>query len=145
VEQNQTKTLRVLVVDDNQVFLRFLERYLKSVDDLRTTTVGRAENGMQAVELARALRPDLILMDVAMPKLSGIAAAKIIRKEGCRSKIVIITAHDIAEYRRAAFAAGADAFVAKDELFDNLSSTLCKLFSTDSEGIGGHFQSEGEG
>jgi DNA-binding NarL/FixJ family response regulator len=78
---------RVLAVDDHPPFLALLRELLRATRYLER--VGEATSGEEAVEAARSLRPDIVLMDVRMPGLGGIAAAKLI-KEGCPSTLVVL-------------------------------------------------------
>ncbi|MFF0148148.1 LuxR family two component transcriptional regulator [Amycolatopsis sulphurea] len=103
---------RVLVCDDQELMRGGLRMLLESTDDL--TLAGEAENGIQAIDLATTTRPDLILMDVRMPKLDGIQATKRICAHNPDVKILMLTTFDLDEYVLAATRAGAAGFLLKD-------------------------------
>lgn len=86
--------------------------------------VGEAANGRSAVDLNSALGPDLIVMDIAMPELNGLEATRIIRKQSASTKIIVVTAMAAEPYRRAAMTMGADAFLSKGALDQELLPTI---------------------
>jgi AmiR/NasT family two-component response regulator len=104
-----TDSVRVLVVDDSEPFRRSTCRILHV---LGYEVIGEAEDGRQAVEKTLQLRPDLVLMDVEMPELSGIEAACEIQKAH-PTPIVLLTAHDSLELIRGARDAGVAAYLVK--------------------------------
>jgi AmiR/NasT family two-component response regulator len=101
--------VRVLVVDDSELFRRSTCRILQV---LGYNVLGEAENGRQAIEKTLELRPDLVLMDVEMPELSGIAAAREIQKT-LPTPVVLLTAHDSLDVIREARDAGVAAYLVK--------------------------------
>ncbi len=107
-------TIRVAVVDDQPLFCSGMGMLIESQPDLEF--VGSADDGIAALELARALRPDVILMDVRMPRLDGIAATQRIRSElpGGGPKIVVLTTFERDHAVAAALRAGADGYIMKD-------------------------------
>ncbi|MEU4517273.1 response regulator transcription factor [Amycolatopsis sp. NPDC024027] len=105
-------TTRILLCDDQQLVRVGLRMIVESQDDL--TVVGEAANGDEAVSLARDLRPDLVLMDVRMPVLDGVAATARICAELPDVRVLIITTFDLDEYAYAALRAGASGFLVKD-------------------------------
>ena len=119
---------------DKQVFLvvedfedsRFMLRRLLEIAGY---SVIEASDGEQAVELAVQKRPALILMDLSLPKLDGLAATRKIRQDETMGKvpIVAVSAHDAPESRIEAFEAGCDAYVTKPIDFDSLNALLQKL------------------
>lgn len=100
---------RVLVVDDNKVVRQTVLRVLNRVG---YEVVGEASNGVEAVEATEALRPNLVLMDVEMPKLSGIEAAREIQRR-CPTPVILVTAYDSPELIRQARDAGVMAYLVK--------------------------------
>ena len=84
-------TLRVLVVDDHELWRGHVRAALK--DDRRWSIVAEASNGFEAIEKAAALRPDLILLDIGLPVLSGIAAARQILANDPQSRIMFVSAN----------------------------------------------------
>ncbi|HEY3249252.1 MAG TPA: response regulator transcription factor [bacterium] len=83
--------IRILIVDDNAVFRGLMTRLLSRHEDF--TVVGEAENGEQAIAQARALDPEVVLMDFRMPGIDGFTAAVSIKQEFPRMKIFIVTAY----------------------------------------------------
>jgi DNA-binding NarL/FixJ family response regulator len=104
------REFRVLVVDDTSS-LRTEMRYM--LEDAGLTVVGEGSHGAEGVMLARELRPDVVLMDVRMPILDGIAATSYIRRELPDTRVIVFSAFDDQEFTDAALAAGASGFVAK--------------------------------
>ena len=105
-------SVSVLVADD-QVLVRAGFRVLvDTAADLRV--VGEAGTGEEAVEVARRVRPDVVLMDIRMPKMDGIEATRRILRPGISTRIMILTTFDLDEYVFAALRAGASGFLLKD-------------------------------
>ncbi|MGA9407846.1 MAG: response regulator transcription factor [Bacteroidota bacterium] len=120
--------VRFLLVDDNENFLDSVERYLASLGSSDLNCVGKATSGEEAVRLSVELKPDLVLMDCAMPGIGGLVATRLIKQETGSPKIVILTIHESDEYRKAASMAGADDFVTKSELTNKMSALLESMF-----------------
>ena len=104
-------SIRVLIVDDIEPFRQLLRLTLQDKPELQT--VGEASDGEQAIELAQALQPDLILLDIGLPKLNGIEAARRIREAAPRSKIIFCSQESSVDVVQAAFSAGAAGYVVK--------------------------------
>ncbi len=103
------RRLRVLIADDEAIRLLSLKAQLRSLD---METVGEASNGREAVELARELRPDIVILDIKMPELDGIEAAKAITAER-PVPIVLLTAYGERELAERAMEAGIFAYLIK--------------------------------
>ncbi|MFD4460371.1 response regulator [Nocardia sp. NPDC058480] len=104
-------TMRVLVVDDQELFRTGFRLILESEPDIEV--VGEACDGVEAVTAARRLTPDVVVMDVRMPRLDGVAATARICAE-TTAKVLVLTMFDIDEYVYAALRAGASGFLLKD-------------------------------
>ena len=104
--------IRVLLADDQALVRSGFRMILEARDDLEV--VGEAEDGAEAVSLARTLRPDVILMDVRMPALDGIEATRRIVASGSPARVLILTTYDLDDYVYAAIRAGASGFLLKD-------------------------------
>ena len=122
-EEKAVKT--VLVVEDFEDN-RFMMRRLLEMSGYR---VIEAVNGQEAVEKAQAERPDLILMDLSLPHLDGLAATRRIRQQDGlgRVPIVAVSAHDTADFHADALAAGCNEYVTKPIDFDQLENLLTRL------------------
>jgi DNA-binding NarL/FixJ family response regulator len=105
-------TIRVLVADDQPLMRAAFEMTLRTEEDI--DLVGEASDGLEAVEQARRLLPDVILMDVRMPGMDGVEATRILAAEDPTTKILILTTFDIDEYVIEAIRAGASGFLLKD-------------------------------
>jgi DNA-binding NarL/FixJ family response regulator len=110
--------VRVLLVEGNDDFLDGLTDWLAQNRQLEI--VGRAHSGPEAIELAERLRPDLVLMDVTMPDVSGFDAARKIKSPPDAPVVILMAFHNSHAARIAASAAGADGFVAKSEITELL-------------------------
>jgi two-component system, NarL family, response regulator DesR len=106
------ETVRVLVVDDHALFAEALMLTLGI--DCRIEVVGSASSGAEAVSLAEALRPDVVLMDVHMPSMDGIEATRRVRNVSPGSRVVMVTAARSPEVAYHALAAGAERCLTKD-------------------------------
>ncbi len=104
--------IRILLVDDHTILREGIRSLLEHQSDFEV--VAEASNGRQAVELVRQLKPDVVLMDIAMPQLNGIHATEQIRRETRCTHILILTHHESEEYIRRALAAGASGYLPKD-------------------------------
>src|SRR5271157_768659 len=103
--------VRILVVDDLEPWRRFVSSTLKDRPDLQI--VSGVSDGLQAVQKAEELRPDLIVLDIGLPKLNGLEAARRIRKLLPRSKILFLTQESSDDVVHEAFSLGARGYVVK--------------------------------
>jgi DNA-binding NarL/FixJ family response regulator len=131
VQRTEMKNARLLIVDDHEIFRRGLRALLEPSSEWQIC--GEAVDGLDAVEQCKSLKPDIVVLDVSMPRLNGLEAARLIRRENPESKIVIITQHDSPQIRSAALDAGARAFVTKSAVGSELVSALRNLIQTHSD------------
>lgn len=117
--------ISVLLVDDNPTFLRITSRFLKKHDDV--DLVGTAGGGVEALSQAQELRPQVILLDLAMPDLPGLEVIPRLREVVPEMRIIALTMLDTEEYRKAALAAGADEFVPKADLNKDLLPAIRRV------------------
>lgn len=116
--------LRVLVADDQDLVRSGFRLILLSYDDV--DVVGEARDGEEAVDLARLLKPDVVLMDIRMPRLNGIDATRAITQDAelADVRVLILTTFDIDEYVYDALAAGASGFLLKDAEPDDIAAAV---------------------
>jgi DNA-binding NarL/FixJ family response regulator len=105
-------SIRVLLCDDQALVRSGFRMILEAREDIEV--VGEAEDGAQALELARRRRPDVILMDVRMPRLDGVEATRRLVEAGSEARVLILTTFDLDEYVYEALRAGASGFLLKD-------------------------------
>ena len=122
-EENQ---IRIMVVDDHFVVRMGLTTLINTQSDM--TVVGEATNGKQAVELFRAERPDVTLMDLRMPEMNGVDAITAIRNEHHDCRIIVLTTYDGDEDIYRAFQAGARAYLLKDMHRDELLEAIRSVY-----------------
>jgi DNA-binding NarL/FixJ family response regulator len=105
-------TIRVVVADDQALIRTGLRGIVETAGDL--TVVGEAATGLRAVDEVLRLEPDVVLMDIRMPELDGIAATERITAAGCATRVLVLTTFDLDEYVYGALRAGASGFLLKD-------------------------------
>ena len=118
----------ILVADDNPRLRALIRRISAQQPDLRI--VGEAGDGAEAIRLAHELRPDIMLIDMVMPRVNGLEAMQQIKAERPETKVIIMTVHTEDAYRRAAEDSGADAFLLKRTLMTTLLPTIRRMRSS---------------
>ena len=114
--------ITVLLVDDNDLVNKSLRSLLELTEDIQI--VATASNGVEAVDKARSLRPDIAVMDISMPRMDGIEATEHIR-ECCRlTRVILVTGFDTPEYVHRALEVGAKGYVLKDAVGDDLPKAI---------------------
>lgn len=103
--------MRILIADDHSLFRDSLRSLLEAQG---YEVVGEARNGREAVELAKRLRPEIVLMDLSMPEMDGLAATRVISAEGLEVKVVVLTASDDDAHLFEAIKSGAQGYLLKD-------------------------------
>lgn len=111
---------RIVLADDHADFLALVVQLIETEFEVLQTL----ENGNAVVEIAPTLAADLLLMDITMPGMSGIDAARRLREAGCPSKIVFLTVHADQDYLQSALATGAVGYVVKDRVATDLVPAL---------------------
>ncbi len=104
-QDSAPEPIRILVADDHPGVRAALAEVFDAQQDMEV--VGQADDGVEAVQMARALVPDVITMDIAMPHLDGLAATRRITTAGLACRVLIVTGDDLEQYHRAARKAGA--------------------------------------
>lgn len=124
---NKSPKIRVLIADDHRLFSQALEAILDT--DRRLEVAGHAADGAEAVQLALSLDPDVILMDIAMPKMDGFQATKQIRKQRPHACILVLTGSNSRSDVDRARAAGAAGYVTKDRIAAELIDAIIEVVS----------------
>jgi len=119
------KPLRVLIADDHRLFAEALDAILAA--DQRIEVVGRASDGSEAVELARTLKPDVVLMDVSMPVLDGFEATREIRAAGRGVRVLMLTGSNSREDVDRSREVGASGYVTKDRIASELVAAIVEV------------------
>jgi DNA-binding NarL/FixJ family response regulator len=114
--------IRLLIVDDNAAFRQKLIEFLNEHQDLEV--IGEVGNGKEAVSKAEVLQPDLVLMDVRMPDMDGLSATRALKALASPPKVIILSVFDCIEYRQSAEAAGAEGYLVKATIPDELVPTI---------------------
>jgi NarL family two-component system response regulator LiaR len=123
MEASQTpQTIRVMLVDDHNVVRSGLATFLRAYDDLEL--VGEASNGAEAVDLCHGNKPDVILMDLMMPEMDGIAATRAILTEYPDVKVIAMTSFEEEELVQGVLAAGAISYLLKNVTSDELAAAI---------------------
>ena len=104
--------IRVLLADDHPLVRSGLIRLLEPHKDI--TVVGEAEDGEEAIQKAKQLKPDVVVIDLSMPKVSGVEAAKVLQKECPGARVLVLTMHENEEYVYQIFKSGAGGYILKN-------------------------------
>ena len=124
-EALDSRPVRVLIVDDHQLFTEALRTLLQS--DPRFEVVGTASTGREAVRAAKAAAVDVVLMDMSMPVLDGVAATRKLRALDPAPQVIAVSGHTDSLSRAAALEAGAAAFLTKREAHETLGETIVEV------------------
>jgi two-component system response regulator NreC len=116
------RKIRILLADDHQMVRQGFRLILVSQDDMEV--VGETGNGREAVELARALKPDVVVMDVTMPELNGIEATRKIRDLSPHTRILALSVHKDSVYVRGIICAGAEGYLLKESADTDLLAAV---------------------
>jgi DNA-binding NarL/FixJ family response regulator len=125
--------MRVLIVDDHGMVRQGLRQLLQTTNDIEV--IGLAADGREAMRFCAEHVPDVVLMDIMMPEMDGIAATRFILQLHSTIKVVLFSAHSDAETLQAAQDAGARGFLTKDVSPDEILNTVRAVFGTGSENI----------
>ncbi len=120
--------IKILLADDHALLREGLRKSFESAGDM---VVGEASSGEEAVALARALQPQVVLMDLSMPVMDGIEATRRIREEAPAVRIAVLTMHDDIDKTRDAIAAGASAYLSKGTSFSEVRETVQRVAEGD--------------
>lgn len=119
---NETKPIRVMIVDDHGMVRRGLVAYL--ISDPELEVVAEAKDGQEAIRLCEQFQPDVILMDLVMPELSGVAATRVIHKRWPEVQVIALTSFQEKELVQEAFQAGATSYLLKNVTGEDLAEAI---------------------
>src|SRR4030042_714375 len=115
-------SIRILLADDHTIVLQGLSRFLQEQEGLEV--VGQAKDGLATVELAQQLSPDIVIMDISMPGLSGIEATRQIHSDNPDIRVIGLSMHAARRYVQEMYKAGARGYLLKDCDFDELIAAI---------------------
>jgi DNA-binding NarL/FixJ family response regulator len=121
--------IRILLVDDHELVRRSIRGLLGSQSDFEV--IGEAITGLDAIEQARERQPDVILLDISLPALSGLAALPHIREVAQDAKVLMVTNHDDSASARAAISAGAHGFLTKSDISAQLALAIRQVYANE--------------
>jgi two-component system response regulator NreC len=122
-----TPKIRILIADDHTLFRKGICALLEDEQDM--LVVGEAENGREAVRLVGSLKPDVVLMDIAMPLLNGLEATRQIKREHPEARVLVLTMYDHEEYFRQMLEVGASGYIIKRAAATELVSALRAVYN----------------
>lgn len=122
--------IRVLIVDDHAILRDGISALLALAADIEV--IGEAENGREAIDRARQLAPDVVLMDIAMPAMDGLEATRRIHKEFPHMKVLTLSQYDDREHLLSLLEAGAEGFISKTAASSELASAIRSVYQGDS-------------
>ncbi len=114
--------IRVLIADDHSLMRKGLKQILELEKDIEV--VGQAADGRQAIEMATSLKPDVVLMDINMPILSGIQAIRMLKDNNTSARIIVLTIHEDKEYLLETIRMGAAGYILKDAEAEHLIEAI---------------------
>jgi len=114
--------MNILIVDDHGILREGLKSLIERHSEMKV--IGEAKDGNMAIQLTKALSPDIVIMDVSMPNLNGVEATKYILREKPDVKVIILSMHKDSNIVKESLKAGASGYVLKSYLFDELLNAL---------------------
>jgi len=118
---------RIVIAEDHTILREGLRMLLRTNPDFEV--VGEAEDGLEAIRCTETMKPDLVLMDLSMPRMNGMGAIQEIKKKCPETKILVLTVHKTEEYILATLKSGADGYVLKDATHSELMLAMDCVFS----------------
>jgi DNA-binding NarL/FixJ family response regulator len=119
-------TIRILITDDHQLFREGIANLLSASPQIEI--VGQAGNGLEAIEKARKLKPDIIIMDLSLPVINGVDATRILHEELPQTKVLVLSMHAEKNYIKEALEAGAFGYLFKDCTYDQLIEAINTVY-----------------
>ena len=130
IVSSPVKQIKVLLAEDNTIFRKSLKLLIESDGDIKV--VGEAKNGLEAVQMAKSLRPEVIVMDIAMPLLNGLEATGQIMQTSPAPRILILSAHPDPEYIKRAVLLGASGYLIKQSSTQVLADAIREVLKGNS-------------
>jgi two-component system response regulator DegU len=121
--------IKVMIADDHTLVRNGLKQIVELEDDIEV--IAQASNGQEAVELGMSIKPDVILMDINMPMINGIMAAKTLKDKECPSKVIMLTIHEEREYLLEAVRIGSAGYIMKDAESEHLIEAIRTVYKGD--------------
>jgi two-component system, NarL family, nitrate/nitrite response regulator NarL len=121
--------IRILLVDDHELIRRNIRRLLSSQADFEV--IAEAATGLEAIREAGKHQPDMILLDIGLPELNGLAALPLIRKAAPAAKVLMVTNHEHPDLARASFSAGAHGFLTKSDVAMQLGQAIRQVLANE--------------
>ena len=119
------ENLKILLADDNDTFRTGLAEFVNNQYGFKV--IGEANDGAQALNLIDSLKPDVVMLDVSMPKLDGISAARLIKKESPNVYVIMVTIHDEKVFKELATVIPVDGYISKSSISEELPKFLSSL------------------
>lgn len=120
-------TIRILITDDHQLFREGIANLLAASPQIEI--VAQAENGHEAIEKARKLKPDIMIMDLSLPIINGVDATRILHEELPGTKVLVLSMHADKNYIKEALEAGAFGYLFKDCTYDQLIEAINTVYN----------------
>jgi len=117
--------VKILLVDNHTIFLDGLRMLIEKEPDMKV--IGEADNGQRAIELAKRLTPDIVIMDITMPDMNGIDVTRAIIKDSPSTHIIALSVHSDRRLTSAMLEAGASGYLTKDCTFEELLTTVANV------------------
>lgn len=117
--------IHILLADDHPMMRRALVAFLETQEDLKV--VGQAANGRQAVQLAKDLKPHVVLMDVSMPEMNGLDATVYIRNDFPDTRVIGLSSHNDSQIEKTMLNAGASEYITKSDIYDKLVDAIHRV------------------
>ena len=116
------KPYKIILADDHVLFRQLMKESIKGIPGIQI--LGEADDGIKLLELLKSVKADLVVLDINMPNLQGIEAAKEIKKSYPGIKILILTMHKSKEHLHSALAAGVDGYLLKEDAYEDFVKAL---------------------
>lgn len=122
--QRVSSTISVVLIDDNQTYLDIVRRFLEDYSAQRLRVAGVAVNGLEGLRIIDEVKPDVALVDLDMPGISGLTVISEIRKRHPQIRIIVVTLHPESSYRSVSMESGAHDFISKSEIHAKLIDSI---------------------